>query len=86
MMPDFVIGDFKQVRELDHDALVNAHLADGWVLLLVRPGVDVGNDPVTGNLQSFPVTVYVIGFRGEGGPKMLSQYQSQVRDPDMPTW
>jgi hypothetical protein len=40
---EFVIGDVKAVRELTHERLVNAHLAEGWVLLLVREGSNVGH-------------------------------------------
>jgi hypothetical protein len=68
-LADFKIGDMKAVRELTHDRLVNVHLADGWVLLLVREGSDVGHSPVNGELETYSLTSYTLGWKGEGEPK-----------------
>jgi hypothetical protein len=78
-MADFLIGDVKQVRELDHDNLVNAHLNDGWALLLVRQGSNVGHSPVSGELETYTLTSYVVGWRGEAEAKSLADYEEQMR-------
>lgn len=77
-MADFLIGDVKQVRELDQDDIVNAHLADGWVLLLVRAGTDMGHNPVSGEFETYGVTAYVIGWTEIDAPKSESAYKDQL--------
>lgn len=81
-MAEFSICDVKQVRELDRDSLVNAHLADGWILLLVRIGTDVGHSPVTGELETYSITAYVLGWTGADTPKSQEAYQDKPAKPD----
>lgn len=67
----------KAVRELTHEGLVNAHLAEGWVLLLVREGSNVGHSPVSGDLETYSETSYtlVLGWVGESEPKSEQKHQ-----------
>jgi hypothetical protein len=81
-MADFLIGDVKQVRELQQDRLVNAHLDDGWVLLLVRAGTDVDHSPVTGQLETYAVTAYVLGWTGTDMPKPYDSYANKPAQLD----
>lgn len=74
-MAEFVIGDVKAVRELTHERLVNAHLAEGWVLLLVREGSNVGHSPVSGDLETYSETFYTLGWVGESEPKSEEEHQ-----------
>ena len=72
---EFVIGDVKAVRELAHERLVNAHLAEGWVLLLIREGSNVGHSPVSGDLETYSETSYTLGWVGESEPKSEQEHQ-----------
>lgn len=78
MMSDFLIGDVKQVRELNIEREVNMHLADGWVLLLVRPGVDHDRNPETGDWENLPNTTYIIGWLSDGAPKSIDEYDREI--------
>jgi hypothetical protein len=78
-MTDFLIGDVKKVRELNREELVNRHLADGWVLLLVRQGQESGHNPETGQWQTEPTTVYVIGWISEEEPKPEQFYINEAQ-------
>lgn len=79
-MADFVIGDVRQVREFSWVDMANIHLADGWVLLLVRDGQETDHNPVTGDLETVPTTVYVIGWIGEDQPKNRNIYEEELRE------
>ncbi|WP_046270891.1 hypothetical protein [Pseudomonas syringae] len=79
-MAEFLIGDVKQVRELEIDREVNLHLGDGWVLLLVRPGVIHDRNPETGKWENLPNTSYVVGWLGSEEPKTISQYDEEKFD------
>jgi hypothetical protein len=79
-MAGFVIGDVKQVRELTWGLLVNSHLADGWVLLLVRAGQELDRNFDTGEEEKVTTTVYVIGWIGDDEPKSELFYQQELRE------
>ncbi|MDU8417487.1 hypothetical protein RYA60_04350 [Pseudomonas syringae] len=76
-MAEFLIGDVRQVRELETEREVNLHLRDGWVLLLVRPGVIHDRNPETGVWENLPNTSYVVGWTGEDEPKNVGQYDEE---------
>ncbi|KPB29045.1 MULTISPECIES: hypothetical protein [Pseudomonas syringae group genomosp. 2] len=77
-MADFFISNVKQVRELELEHEVNRHLQDGWVLLLVRPGVSHERNLETGLWESLPSTEYVLGWIGETEPKTIAQYDQEA--------
>ncbi|PBP91062.1 hypothetical protein CCL09_05830 [Pseudomonas congelans] len=60
-MAEFLIGDVRQVRELEIEREVNLHSRDGWVLLLVRHGVIHNRNPETDVWENLPNTSYVVG-------------------------
>ncbi|KPX96059.1 Uncharacterized protein ALO63_02484 [Pseudomonas amygdali pv. mori] len=76
-MTDVFMVEVKRVRELTEDRIVNQHLADGWVLLLVRSGQDMGQNPETGQWELSPCTSYTLAWRSTQAPKTLDQYSAE---------
>lgn len=78
-MAEFVIGDVRRVREFTSKDMVNLHLVDGWVLLLVRVGQELDRNFDTGNEETVATTVYVIGWIGNEEPPNTQFYQDELR-------
>lgn len=79
-MKDLMVSNVKQVRELTWQKLVNSHLADGWLLLLVRIGQSLDRNFDTGMEENVVTTVYVIGWIGDDEPKSEDFYQEELRE------
>lgn len=78
-MAEFVIGDVRKVREFTCKDVVNLHLVDGWVLLLVRQGQETHRNYETDQWESVPSTVYVIGWISEDEAKSTEFYKDELR-------
>ncbi len=64
-MADFLIGEVKQLRELNQVNLANKHLKAGWVLLSAATAASRESDGT--------VSRYILGWLGDDEP--LQEYQ-----------
>ena len=64
-MPDFLIGDVKQVRELNQVSTVNKHLKGGWVVLSTVAAASRESDGA--------VSRYILGWLSDEEP--LPEYK-----------
>ncbi|WP_346395409.1 hypothetical protein [Pseudomonas syringae] len=76
-MAEFLIGDVRQVARAGDRARIDLHLRDGWVLLMVRPGVIHDRNPETGVWENLPNTSYVVDWTGEDESKNVGQYDEE---------